>query len=134
MIDFGLIMDIAAVGAVVLGGIFALINVGNKELKGRNNELDNAEGRLIDTLRGQVEALDRKVKEQGAIIEEMKKQMDSLVSENATLNKVLQGRDVETVESIKRTKEILEISKQTSKNIEKLYKVIEKYLSINNAS
>ena len=128
MIDFGMIVDVAAIGTVVIGGILALLGIGNKELKGRTTELDTAEGKLIDTLKGQVEALDRKVTEQASMIDEMKKQMDSLVNENITLNKVLQGRDVETVESIKRTKEILDISKQTSKNIEKLYKVIEKYL------
>ena len=133
MIDFGIVMDIAAVAAIVVSVIFAVLNVNNKSinkgLKERSDELDNAEGKLIDALKGQVDALDRKVADQAKMIDEMKRQMDILVQENTTLNKVLQGRDIETVESIKRTKEILDLSKQNTKSIEKLYKVIEKYLS-----
>ena len=129
MIAWDIILNIGAVGVVAMGGILALINAGDKVMKGKRAELDGAETKLINTLKSQVEALDRKVNEQYKVIDSMKEQVDSLMRENVTLNKVLQGRDVETIESIKRTKEILQISKQNSKNIEKLYKVIEKYLS-----
>jgi len=131
MIAPDILLDIAAIASVIIGGIFAIIGALDRVSKGRKNELDSTETRLIDALKLQVETLEKKVEEQWTMIEETKKRVEALTQENTTMRKILQGRDVETVESVRRTKEILELSKENSKNIERLYQLIEKYLANN---
>lgn len=137
-------MSVGAVFAVVVvGGLYALGIIKKKK--------DEEDDRLINILKGTVDALETKVNNQkkehdetvtvlSNKIDHLTKKLTELEKENETLVKVLQGRDAQTQEFYKKAFEAMEISKAThsavlemSKNQTELMKMLIEYLKPGNA-
>lgn len=83
-------------GFVLFGG-FSIYGQFNRERKQAETEADETSDRVIQLLKDQVDALEKKVMEQEEILKDTKKKLESLIEENRLLREVLQGRDTETL-------------------------------------
>lgn len=110
----------------------------SKTRKGVSEASNKADDRLIGLLQGQVNALEKKVTEQAALIQENSLRLEVLMSENKTLKEIFQGRDEATQKFQKLGFEtmnevvplLVKTTNETNKNVEKLYKAIEKHLMV----
>ena len=123
--------------------IISLVGIGgflifSKTRKGITEASAKADDRLIGLLQGQVNALEKKVAEQSALIQENRMKLEALISENKTLKEIFQGRDEATQKFQKMGFEVMQVAipqlinmtTETNKNVEKLYKAIEKHLVV----
>lgn len=111
--------------------------------KAKNDGTEEAQGQSNKTLRDLVEDQNKKLVWQTNKIEELeehikgiKKRLDSYETENNTLREILQGRDKATQEyqaearaTFKKADQIFEIVATTHKDVERLYKAIERHLA-----
>lgn len=127
---------IGIIGILIVGGfaIYTNFSVNRKQM---NSEQDKAEDRVINLLKEQVNALENKLKDQNRLIHEMNVKLEKALTENEILKQVLQGRDEESKEFIRRgliaiaqADEILAITKSTNENMNKLTSLIEKHLNV----
>lgn len=79
-----------------------------------NKQKDGADDRLINILKGTVDALEEKVNKQSEDIKALTEKVDDLERENETLVEVLQGRDKSTLEFQRQMLEAMRIGMETN--------------------
>jgi len=135
----GIILTIGAVLTVVIGGFLYVAGLWK-------NGKDGEDDRLINILKGTVDALEKKVDEQkknhDEVLTKLTKEIgnlttkvDNLEKENETLTKVLQGRDDQTQVFYKKAFEAMEVAAKTfslvdtmNKNHTELMKMLVEHL------
>jgi hypothetical protein len=90
----------AAVITLVLVGIFALLGIFDKVTKQKRQDANQLDDRLITLLKGEVDALTRKVTDNEVRMVEMENKLTLYAHENEVLRNVMQGRDPETVKML----------------------------------
>lgn len=122
----GIILTIGAIITVIVAGFLYVAGL-------YKNGKDGEDDRLINILKGTVEALEKKVDDQkkehddtvGSLtkkIDNLTAKVDNLEKENETLTKVLQGRDEQTQVFYKKAFEAMEISAKTFVLVEAMNK------------
>lgn len=101
----------------------------------RRKETNETEDRLIDLLKDQVDAQDRKIKDLERAMAAHRLELDSLTQENEVMKKVLQGRDQATLEfqkqgfeAMKTASQLLAIAQTSDKKITDLMGMLGRYL------
>lgn len=130
-------MDYLSIIAVIVPAVALVVifyKYGTNKAAKESNEILRG---LIDDQRDEILKLREKLHGHGNDIQNLQLSLGKLTGENKTLRELLQGRDENTVlfqkqgfEAMKRSEEIFKLSMETNKNVEKLYRVIEKYLNI----
>lgn len=132
LISLGAILGGVVVGVFYIIGLFG----GAKEKNRRDGE--DAQAFVINSFKEKIEVLEAKVAAQDVLIKDNAKKLDQLIGENKILKDTLQGRDAETqrfqnmgFEVMSKTLPIMmERINTTNRNVEMLYKAIEKHLSL----
>lgn len=121
-------MEWAALIAIVISGIFVVINALGKGVREKRETTDKVDDRLIKLLKGTVDELERKVK----ALEDQQyinvNEIQTLKGENDVMKKILQGRDQASIDAARDIKATLAVVTQTQKNIEQLLQLIEKLI------
>lgn len=97
-----------------IGLIIAAIAGGAGAYMVYNKQKDGADDRLINILKGTVDALEEKVNKQSEDIKALTEKVDDLERENETLVEVLQGRDKSTLEFQRQMLEAMRIGMETN--------------------
>lgn len=131
----GTVAGWAGLLTIILVGVFALIGIFDKVRKQREEDANKVDDRLIKLLKDQIEALERRVTALDKELLETKTSLQTMQIENKTLRDVLQGRDGALQDYMKtglsamaEIHEVLKLTRENGKNIERLYKAIEKHL------
>lgn len=122
----GIIITVGAILTVVIGGFLYVAGLWK-------NGKDGEDDRLINILKGTVDALEKKVDDQKKNhdevltkltreIKDLTKKVDDLENENQTLVKVLQGRDDQTQIFYKKAFEAMEVAARTFTLVETMNK------------
>lgn len=126
---------IVALSGLLIGGIIIYASLKGRILEKKSELGNKADDRLITILQTTVNNLEKKVVDLTNQQQQNTLEIAKLRGENVLLREVLQGRDSFSqeyqkagMEAIKRTEEILTISKDTNKNVEKLYQAIKRHL------
>lgn len=134
-----LLLQIAGVLAIVLGGIFVFLNYFDKVKKDRQKEADALDEKIISRLKEDVRLQGESITLLQTEVKQVREENIKLATENKTLTKILQGRDensealqLEAFKAIKQVETIHEAvvtitsqNSRTNHNIETLNKSIE---------
>ncbi len=120
----------AVIGIILIWSSFA------KGSKDKNTYLDELDGKIIAKLKESVDLLEKQQKENINKIHDLTLKVGELERSNLLMTEILQGRDKSTQDfqtagmiAIKRTEDIFQLVNASNQNIERLYSIIEKYLS-----
>lgn len=129
------LMGIVSVLALVAIGFFAIAGVFNRARRDKESESNKVDDRLINLLKEQVDALERKVLTLETSSKTYQEKLFKMEARNEVLEQIFQGRDSQTqefqkqgFEAMKRSNEILTTVKATNKNVERLAVLMEKHL------
>lgn len=118
-----------------LGLIIAAVAGGAGAYMVYNKQKDGADDRLINILKGTVDALEEKVNKQSEDIQLLTVKVDELERENETLVEILQGRDKSTLEFQRQMLEAMRIgmetnglAKETSQSLNRLTDIISAHI------
>lgn len=128
----------------VLTAFFGLYKVFDKKMKDRSKEADELESRIKKLYREESDAQQSKISELEHTVSDLKEKVDKMSAENTLMKDLLQGRDTKTKEYQERGLKTMHVIEEMAKistlngkkldavmvSIEKLYKVIEKHLSV----
>lgn len=139
-------MEWLTIAGFAIAGFFAIAHLFDKNAKSQKEEFSKQEDKLRKLYQEEIGVLGKKVDEQADTIKELTKKVDTVTVENNLLKSIVTGTDDSTqkyrakaeasMELATRTHAmVLEIQKsvekngkETLKNIERLYKAIEKHL------
>ncbi len=112
-------------------GLFALWGIFDKAKKQLNTEKDKMELDVINLLKEQVEALEKKVNNQEKTIRDLQGKVLKFEGENTILKNLLQGRDEESAEfkkkgfeAMERTQHVERIMERVEKNLAAITEII----------
>lgn len=130
---FGLPAVLIAIGAIAGGtftGFLYLAGVFGKAKVDNFKDAEKANQYVITALQQKIGILEKDMTDMGT-------RLDTLQVENKTFRDVLTGRDPQTIlfqqqgfEAMKAVPEILDLTRNTNKNIERLFDLIEKHLNL----
>lgn len=123
-------------------GFFALSGLWDQQRKDRQAQAHAISEELIDKLQEKVEFLEKMIEEQSTQMSQMREEILKISTENSTYKALIQGQDLESIEFRKKAEKAMQLGEKTdqlvrenkaelmviNKNIEKLYKAIEKHL------
>jgi phage shock protein A len=127
---------LVAIGILTGGAIIGFLNLVGVLGKAKSDDIKtakNAADFVISSLEGKIKILEDKIAENQSGLEAMGKRLEQVVAENQTFREVLQGRDAQAQEFQKKgldalntaVPEILEMTKATNNNVNKLAKSID---------
>ena len=105
-----------------IAGILAIIGLFEKGRRDRARRGDEQTKQLIDTMQKRIDLLDTEVKETRTEAKQLHIQYEKLKAENDVLTKVLQGRDSEMIDFIKKGYENRQLNKENNGLLKQLVK------------
>lgn len=129
------VADWFGIVALAMVGIFAVYGLFIKQKKETHEEGDKADDRLISLLKGTVEALEKKVATLEGLQKINSQEIEELKTENEVMRKILQGKDIATLEyqkqglqAMKDLKETLAFVSSNARSMDRLMTILTDHL------